>query len=71
MGIAEKALVNKTGARGLRGIIESLMTDIMFEIPSEDKVKEVIITRQVVDGEAEPTIVRGDSSSADTNTNVS
>ncbi len=46
--IAEKAIEQKTGARGLRSIVENLMTDIMFDIPSIDGDKEVIITREVV-----------------------
>ena len=46
--IAEKALQNGTGARGLRGIIENIMTDIMFDIPSEEGVSKVIITKDVV-----------------------
>lgn len=47
--IAEKALQNGTGARGLRGIIENIMTDIMFDIPSEEGVSKVIITKDVVE----------------------
>ena len=46
--IAEKAIEQKTGARGLRSIVENLMTDIMFDIPSMDGDKEVVITREVV-----------------------
>jgi ATP-dependent Clp protease ATP-binding subunit ClpX len=55
--IAEKALEQKTGARGLRGVIEGILTPIMFEIPSEDDVTMVTITRECVDGEAAPEIV--------------
>jgi ATP-dependent Clp protease ATP-binding subunit ClpX len=46
--IAKEALVRKTGARGLRGVIESSMMDIMFEIPSKANVKEVIIDEEVI-----------------------
>lgn len=56
--VAEKALANKTGARGLRGIIESMMTNVMFDLPSEENVQKVIITKDVVDGEEEPIIVK-------------
>ena len=50
--IAGTAIRLKTGARGLRTIIENLMTDVMFDIPSEKDVEEVIITRDcVVNGE--------------------
>jgi ATP-dependent Clp protease ATP-binding subunit ClpX len=46
--IAKEALVRKTGARGLRGVIESSMMEIMFEIPSKPNVKEVIIDDEVI-----------------------
>ncbi|HVK61753.1 MAG TPA: ATP-dependent Clp protease ATP-binding subunit ClpX [Bdellovibrionales bacterium] len=46
--IAKEALVRKTGARGLRGVIESSMLDIMFEIPSKPNVKECIIDEEVI-----------------------
>jgi ATP-dependent Clp protease ATP-binding subunit ClpX len=46
--IAKEALVRKTGARGLRGVIESSMMDIMFEIPSKPNVKECIIDEEVI-----------------------
>ena len=47
--IADKAYDNGTGARGLKAIIEEFMVDIMFEIPSDDKISAVVIN--VVDGE--------------------
>ena len=56
--IAHKALKNKTGARGLRGIIENLMTDIMFEIPSDKNIKGVKITKEVVQGNQSPKITK-------------
>ena len=46
--IAKEALIRKTGARGLRGVIESSMLDIMFEIPSKQNVKECIIDEEVI-----------------------
>ncbi len=46
--IADKALERKTGARGLRSIIESSMTEIMFEIPSKEEVKKCIITKDTI-----------------------
>ena len=54
--IAEKAAERKTGARGLRSITEKLMTDIMYEIPSNKDIKKVIITDSTVDG-GEPEII--------------
>ncbi len=55
--IAKRAIERKTGARGLRGIIEGLMTDIMYEIPSRDNIEKVVITNEVVINGAEPTII--------------
>lgn len=55
--IAGEALKRKTGARGLRGVIESSMLDIMFEIPSKTNVKEVIIDEKVISGQGTPTLV--------------
>ena len=46
--VADKARERKTGARGLRSIMENLMTDIMYEIPSNKKIKKVIITEETV-----------------------
>ncbi|MCT2537922.1 ATP-dependent protease ATP-binding subunit ClpX [Aquibacillus koreensis] len=46
--IAKKAIERKTGARGLRSIIESIMLDVMFEIPSRDDIEKVIITKDTV-----------------------
>jgi ATP-dependent Clp protease ATP-binding subunit ClpX len=48
--IANKALEKKTGARGLRSIIEASMLEVMYEIPSNTTVKEVIITAEVIHG---------------------
>ncbi len=56
--IAEEAFTQKTGARGLRTIMESAMMDVMFTIPSDDTVKECIITKDVIEGKQEPTIIR-------------
>lgn len=55
--IAEKALSIKTGARGLRGILESTMLDIMYEIPSRDDIKKCIITKESILNNSEPTLV--------------
>lgn len=55
--IVEKAVERKTGARGLRSIIEEIMRDIMFEIPSNEKIEKCIITKEtVVDGK-DPEVV--------------
>ncbi|WP_125116140.1 ATP-dependent Clp protease ATP-binding subunit ClpX [Agathobaculum sp. Marseille-P7918] len=57
--VAKTALARKTGARGLRGVLESVMTDIMFRIPSDQTVSRVVITRDTVTGEGEPLIEHG------------
>ena len=55
--IAKKAITKKTGARGLRTILESLLLKTMFDLPSQENVKEVIIDRSVALGEKEPIVV--------------
>ncbi len=55
--IAEKAIERKTGARGLRGIMEKLMTNIMYEMPSRDDVRKCVITRETVEAEKDPELV--------------
>lgn len=55
--IVNKAIELKTGARGLRSIIEGIMTDIMFEIPSNDKITKCIITKETVESGKEPEVV--------------
>lgn len=52
--IAKKALEQKTGARGLRTILERSMLDVMFELPSSDSIKEVIITKEVIEDSQPP-----------------
>ena len=51
--IAEKAIIRKTGARGLRTIVENLLKDTMFEVPSDDNIKQVVIGIQEKDGKKE------------------
>jgi ATP-dependent Clp protease ATP-binding subunit ClpX len=51
------ALKRKTGARGLRSVIENCMLDVMFEIPSKTDVKQVIIDEKVIDEGAPPKII--------------
>ncbi|WP_065674744.1 ATP-dependent Clp protease ATP-binding subunit ClpX [Lactiplantibacillus pentosus] len=58
--IAQEALARNTGARGLRSIIEDTMRDIMYDIPSREDVKKVIITRETVADHAEPELVLAD-----------
>lgn len=55
--IAEKAMEKKTGARALRAIIEEFMLDIMYEIPKDDAIGQVIITREYIEGTGGPKIL--------------
>ncbi|MBR2079899.1 MAG: ATP-dependent Clp protease ATP-binding subunit ClpX, partial [Clostridia bacterium] len=52
--LAQKTLKAKTGARGLRAIIEKVLLQYMYDIPSEETEGKLIITEEVVNGEAEP-----------------
>ncbi|MDQ6978882.1 MAG: ATP-dependent Clp protease ATP-binding subunit ClpX [Mariprofundaceae bacterium] len=55
--IVEKAMARKTGARGLRAILESSMLDVMFDIPSMTNVEQCVISRDVVEGKAKPELL--------------
>ncbi|BAW80425.1 ATP-dependent Clp protease ATP-binding subunit ClpX [Candidatus Nitrosoglobus terrae] len=55
--IAVKAMERKTGARGLRSILENMLLDTMYDLPSMDHVSKVIIDESVVNGEAEPLLI--------------
>ena len=52
--IAKKALIRKTGARGLRSILEDILLETMFELPSQSSISEVVINKDVVDGKIKP-----------------
>ncbi|MGN0308334.1 MAG: ATP-dependent Clp protease ATP-binding subunit ClpX [Lachnospiraceae bacterium] len=56
--VAELAVERKTGARGLRSILEKTMMDVMYRIPSDDSILECKITRETVEGKSEPLVVR-------------
>ena len=55
--IARLAFERKTGARGLRSIMEDVLMDVMYEIPSDDNIAECVLTKDVVDGKGKPRIV--------------
>ena len=55
--VAKKALERKTGARGLRSILEGVMTDIMYEIPSRSDVAKCIITQQTIEEDTQPELI--------------
>jgi ATP-dependent Clp protease ATP-binding subunit ClpX len=67
--IAIKAIERKTGARGLRSIIEGIMLDVMFDLPSRDDIKKCVITPETITGDSSPkliledgTVIEGDDS---------
>ncbi|WP_163834460.1 ATP-dependent Clp protease ATP-binding subunit ClpX [Spartinivicinus ruber] len=55
--IAQKAMERKTGARGLRSILESVLLDTMYDIPSQEDVSKVVIDKSVIDGDSEPLLI--------------
>jgi ATP-dependent Clp protease ATP-binding subunit ClpX len=58
--IARKAIDRKTGARGLRSIMETILLDTMYDLPGMDGVEEVVISKEVVDGDAKPLLIYAD-----------
>jgi ATP-dependent Clp protease ATP-binding subunit ClpX len=52
--ISRKAYTQKTGARGLRAILEEVMLDVMFDVPSQKQIKEIVITEEVIMGKCQP-----------------
>lgn len=68
--IAREAIHRKTGARGLRSIIERIMLDVMFEIPSRDDIVKCIITKEAVTGEEYPQMQLNDGSLIPTKTSA-
>ena len=63
--IAQKAIIRKTGARGLRSIIESILLETMFDLPAMDGVEEVVISEEVVNGNTQPLYIYADKSYED------
>ena len=53
----EQALERKTGARGLRSIMEKIMMNVMYEIPSDDTIESCVITKEAVEGTSQPFVV--------------
>ncbi len=58
--IARKAIERKTGARGLRSILEDVLLNTMFELPGMESVEEVVVNEEVIDGEAKPLFIHSD-----------
>jgi ATP-dependent Clp protease ATP-binding subunit ClpX len=55
--VAREALRRKTGARGLRSILEAAMLDMMYELPSRDDVEECVVNEEVIEHRADPLLV--------------
>jgi ATP-dependent Clp protease ATP-binding subunit ClpX len=55
--IAHKAMERKTGARGLRSIVEAVLLDTMYELPSMENVSKVVIDETVIKGESDPILI--------------
>jgi ATP-dependent Clp protease ATP-binding subunit ClpX len=58
--IAHKAIERKTGARGLRSIVEDILLDSMYEVPSLENVQEVVVNKDVIAGKGKPIIIYAD-----------
>jgi ATP-dependent Clp protease ATP-binding subunit ClpX len=59
--IAKRAIERKTGARGLRSILEDILLDTMFELPGMDSVTEVVVNEEAVNSSAAPLMIHGDA----------
>jgi ATP-dependent Clp protease ATP-binding subunit ClpX len=59
--VAKMAMERKTGARGLRSILESFMTDVMYQIPSDNTIEKCVITKDVVEKKSQPVIVHNEN----------
>ena len=59
--IAQKAIARKTGARGLRSIMEGVLLESMFDLPGTPDVEKVVVNKDVVEGKAKPLIVHGET----------
>ena len=64
-GVARKAIARKTGARGLRSILEAILLDPMFDLPNMNGVEEVVISPDVVEGRAKPLLIYADRKQED------
>ncbi|MDO5135733.1 MAG: ATP-dependent Clp protease ATP-binding subunit ClpX [Eubacteriales bacterium] len=64
--MARRSLERKTGARGLRAIMENTLMDLMYKAPSDNTIRKCIITKEVVEGTGEPEIVRGEAPAQNT-----
>ena len=64
--VAKKAIAKKTGARGLRSILEKVMMDIMYEVPSRDDIEKVVITKESITDNKQPYVILKSNKKDDT-----
>jgi ATP-dependent Clp protease ATP-binding subunit ClpX len=64
MAVAKKAITRKTGARGLRSILEGILLETMFELPTFEGVEEVVVNAEVIDGKAQPLLIYAEKKKA-------
>lgn len=69
--IAKRAIVRKTGARGLRSIVENSLLDVMFDLPSRKEVNKVRLTKEAVEGTADPILIEGVRSTVQNDDDIS
>jgi ATP-dependent Clp protease ATP-binding subunit ClpX len=62
IAVAKKAITRKTGARGLRSILEGILLETMFELPTFEGVEEVVVNAEVIEGRAQPLLIYSESS---------
>ncbi|MBX9614861.1 ATP-dependent Clp protease ATP-binding subunit ClpX [Brevundimonas sp. R86498] len=65
IAVAKKAITRKTGARGLRSILEGILLETMFELPTFDGVEEVVVNAEVIEGNAQPLLIYAEKKKAD------
>jgi ATP-dependent Clp protease ATP-binding subunit ClpX len=65
ISVAKKAITRKTGARGLRSILEGILLETMFELPTFDGVEEVVVNAEVIEGNAQPLLIYAEKKKAD------
>ena len=63
--IARRAITRRTGARGLRSILESILLETMFELPIYEGVEEVVVNAEVVEGRAQPLLIYAEKKKQD------
>ncbi|MBN8552784.1 MAG: ATP-dependent Clp protease ATP-binding subunit ClpX [Caulobacterales bacterium] len=63
--VAKKAITRKTGARGLRSILEGILLETMFELPTFEGVEEVVVNAEVIEGQAQPLLIYSEKRKAD------